>query len=37
MSLSEEDRQILVRLQMEKARTFLSQADEMCTDRSIGI
>ena len=29
MSLSEEDRQILVRLQMEKARTFLSQADEM--------
>lgn len=36
MSLSEEDRKILVRLQMEKARTFLSQADEI-TDRSIGI
>lgn len=29
MSLSEEDREILVRLQMEKARTFLAQADEM--------
>ena len=29
MSLSEEDRKILVRLQMEKARTFLAQADEM--------
>ncbi len=29
MSLSEEDRIIIVRLQMEKAYTFLAQADEM--------
>ena len=29
MSLSEEERNALVTLQMEKARTFLQQADEM--------
>lgn len=29
MSLSEEDRKSLVQLEMEKARTFLNQADEM--------
>lgn len=29
MSLSEEDRDILVQLELEKARTFLNQADEM--------
>lgn len=29
MSLSEEERSALVTLQMEKAETFLQQADEM--------
>lgn len=29
MSLNEEDRKILVQLEMEKARTFLGQANEM--------
>lgn len=29
MSLSEEDRKVLIQLEMEKAHTFLNQADEM--------
>lgn len=30
MSLNENDRQIVVKLQMDKARLFLEQADQMC-------
>ena len=30
MSLSEEERNTVVNLQLEKARLFLQQADEMC-------
>lgn len=30
MSLNEDDRKIVVKLQMDKARLFLEQADQMC-------
>lgn len=33
MKLADEERQIVVGLQMEKAHRFLEQADEMCRQK----